>query len=142
MAPLQEVFPDIISHMSTTGQATGIEGGVATVFVRSMDEAVRFYTETLGLALLYRAGDHWAQVDAGGGFAIGLHPAGEDSKTRGVSGGVQIGLNVTRPIQEVVDALKSRGVAFESGVQDDGAVKLAFFKDPDGNVLYLCETRH
>lgn len=51
--------------MSTTEQATGIEGGVATVFVRSMDEAVRFYTETLGLALLYRAGDHWAQVDAG-----------------------------------------------------------------------------
>jgi catechol 2,3-dioxygenase-like lactoylglutathione lyase family enzyme len=128
--------------MSTTGQATGIEGGVATVFVRSMDEAVRFYTETLGLALQFRAGDHWAQVDAGQGFLIGLHPAGEDSKTRGVEGGVQIGLSVNRPIAEVVSGLQSRGVAFDGGVQDDGPVKLAFFKDPDGNVLYLVDTKH
>lgn len=128
--------------MSTTQQTTGIEGGVATVFVRSMDEAVRFYTETLGLALQFRAGDHWAQVDAGQGFLIGLHPAGEDSKTRGVEGGVQIGLSVQRPIQEVVDGLVARGVAFDGGVIDDGPVKLAFFKDPDGNVLYLVESAH
>ncbi len=127
--------------MSTTGQATGIEGGVATVFVRSMDEAVRFYTETLGLALQYRAGDHWAQVDAGQGFLIGIHPAG-DGANPGVSGGVQIGLSVNRPIQSVVDGLQARGVAFSGEVIDDGPVKLAFFKDPDGNVLYLVETAH
>jgi catechol 2,3-dioxygenase-like lactoylglutathione lyase family enzyme len=127
--------------MSTTGQATGIEGGVATVFVRSMDEAVRFYTETLGLALQFRAGDHWAQVDAGQGFLIGIHPAG-DGANPGASGGVQIGLSVNRPIAEVVSGLQERGVAFDGGVIDDGPVKLAFFKDPDGNVLYLVETSH
>lgn len=128
--------------MSTTDQMTGIEGGVATVFVADMDKAVRFYTETLGLKLQYRAGDHWAQVDAGKGFVLGLHPAGEDSKTRGVDGGVQIGLNVTRPISEVVNALKEKGVAFDGDVVDDDPVKLAFFKDPDGNTLYLCESKN
>jgi hypothetical protein len=29
--------------------------------------------------------------------------------------------------------------AGDGAVVDDGAVKLAFFHDPDGNELYLCE---
>lgn len=129
--------------MSTTGQATGIEGGVATIFVKSMDEAVKFYTETLGLRLTFRAGDHWASVDAGKGFAIGLHPAGPNSPTPGVTKGVQIGLNVTRPIEEVVAGLTAKGVPFNGGIVDDqeGGIKLAFFTDPDGNEVYLCESK-
>ena len=52
-----------------------ITGGNATVFVSDMDNAVRFYTEVLGLRLTNRFGDHWATVDAGKGLTIGLHPA-------------------------------------------------------------------
>jgi catechol 2,3-dioxygenase-like lactoylglutathione lyase family enzyme len=43
----------------------------------------------------------------------------------------------------VVETLNARGVTFlDSGpgpVRNDGPVKLAFFHDPDGNVLYLCQ---
>lgn len=43
-------------------------------------------------------------------------------------------------------ALQQKGVSFreEKGgpVVDDGPVKLAFFSDPDGNDLYLCEVVH
>lgn len=124
-----------------TDQSTGIDGGVATVFVRDMDRAFRFYTEALGLKVNFRAGEHFAMIDAGHGFMIGLHPAGEDAEP-GLNGGVQIGLSVERPIQEVVDTLKSRGVTFISDVQQDGTVKLAFFTDPDGNELYLVDTKH
>ena len=60
-----------------------IKGGNATIFVSDMDRAVRFYTESLGLKLQYRAGDHWAQVEAGDGLCIGLHPAGPDSPRPG-----------------------------------------------------------
>jgi catechol 2,3-dioxygenase-like lactoylglutathione lyase family enzyme len=129
--------------MGTVEQKSGIEGGVATVFARDMDKSVTFYTETLGLKLQFRAGDHWAQVDAGSGFLIGIHPA-EPGAPTGVSGGVQIGLSVKAPIQQVVDELKSRGVVFEGDIHIDanGGVKLAFFKDPDGNELYLCETSY
>jgi catechol 2,3-dioxygenase-like lactoylglutathione lyase family enzyme len=128
--------------MNTTN-TTRIEGGVATVFVRDMDVAFRFYTETLGMATQFRADDHFAMIDAGHGFLIGLHPAGDEANP-GVSGGVQIGLSVERPIQEVVDLLKTKGVNFVSGVEVDpnGGVKLAFFEDPDGNVLYLVDTKH
>ena len=52
-----------------------IQGGNATIYVSDMDRAVGFYTSTLGLKLQFRAGNHWAQVDAGKGLQIGLTPA-------------------------------------------------------------------
>ena len=54
-------------------------GGNVTVYVSNMDKAVRFYSETLGLKLAYRFGDHWASVEAGKGLTIGLHPASAQS---------------------------------------------------------------
>ncbi|MBI1756583.1 MAG: VOC family protein [Fimbriimonas ginsengisoli] len=126
------------------GQSQLVKGGVATVFVMDMDRAVGFYTEALGFKLTFRAGDHWASIDAGDGFIIGLHPWGEHSPPVGVAGGIQLGFNVTAPIGEVVASLEAKGVAFPGGVENDeqGGVKIAFFKDPDGNEHYLCEVSH
>jgi catechol 2,3-dioxygenase-like lactoylglutathione lyase family enzyme len=42
-----------------------ISGGNATVYVSNMDNAIRFYTEVLGLKLTNRFGNHWATVQAG-----------------------------------------------------------------------------
>jgi len=122
-----------------TAQQGMISGGTPTVFVSNMERAVRFYTETLGLRLEYRAGDHFAMIDAGGGTKIGLHPPSEKAAKPGTRGSVEIGLNVTVPIQEAVNALTARGVKFHGPVVDDTQVKLAFFSDPDGTPLYLCE---
>lgn len=127
----------------TKETAADVTGGVPTIFISDMDEAVRFYTETLGLKLTFRAENHWATVDAGDGLTLGLHPASEKAPAPGTLGAVQIGLNVARPIEDVVETFKSRGVQFRGGIVDDanGGVKLAFFNDPDGNVLYLCEVK-
>ena len=120
-----------------------ISGGSPTIFVTDMDRAVRFYTETLGLGLKFRAGDHFAMIDAGQGFTLGLHPPGKNAGSPGTSGSIQVGLNVAQPIEQVVETLQSRGVKFDEigdgPIVDDGAVKLAFFGDPDGNALYLCQ---
>jgi catechol 2,3-dioxygenase-like lactoylglutathione lyase family enzyme len=116
-----------------------IEGGNATIYVSDMDRAVRFYTETLGLTILYRAGDHFAMVDAGRGLQLGLHPAGPASPRPGARGSISVGLTVTAPIEQVVTTLKARGVQFHGPIKDDSAVRLAFFGDPDGNDLYLCQ---
>jgi hypothetical protein len=84
-------------------------------------------------------------IDAGSGFLIGLHPPGRLAPAPGTAGSVQIGLNVTAPIEEVVETLRARGVVFDehegSAVIDDGPVKLAFFHDQDGTELYLCEVQ-
>jgi len=40
-----------------------ISGALPTIFVSNMDAAVRFYTESLGLKLAERYGDHWASIE-------------------------------------------------------------------------------
>lgn len=127
---------------TTTSTTSFIEGGSPTIFVTDMDRAVRFYNETLGMKIAYRAGNEFCMIDAGGGFLLGLHPPGKRAAQPGTSGSIQVGLNVTQPIQNVVSALQKRNVVFHGPVVDDGAVKLAFFGDPDGNDLYLCEVKY
>jgi catechol 2,3-dioxygenase-like lactoylglutathione lyase family enzyme len=119
-----------------------IQGGTPTIFISDMQRAVDFYTRALGLALRQRYGDHWAEVDAGDGLILGLHPESAAAAKPGTAGGIQIGFNVTRPIEEVVGMLRKRGIDFPGGVTADaeGGIKLARFRDPDGNELYLCES--
>lgn len=123
---------------------TLIRGGTATLFVSDLDRTVSFYTETLGLDLAYRAGEHYAAIDAGTGFTIGLHPPSPRGPKPGTVGAIQIGLNVTTSIESVVETLQQRGVQFtdhgQGPVLADGPIKLAFFHDPDGHVLYLCQS--
>lgn len=117
-----------------------IKSGNATVFVNDLDRAVRFYTETLGLSLQFRAGDHWAQIQAGTTLVIGLHPKeGGWGPAPGTPGSIQIGLEVDEPLSSVVETLRGRGVAFDGPIVEDDPVRLAFFRDPDVNSLYLAE---
>jgi catechol 2,3-dioxygenase-like lactoylglutathione lyase family enzyme len=117
-----------------------IKGGNATIYVTDMDRSVAFYVGTLGLRLAYRAGVHWASIDAGGGLTLGLHPAGDRTPDPGVNGGVTVGFQVDEAIEQVVASLSARGVVFHGPVVDEGFLKLAFFTDPDGNALYLAES--
>src|SRR6059036_197957 len=98
-------------------RATMILGGNATLYVSDMDEAVRFYTEALGMKLRMRAGNHWAEVVAGSDFVIGLHPL-RPGREAGVPGSVQIGLLVESPLEELLRALAARGVKAAGPVVD------------------------
>ena len=119
-----------------------ISGCCPTIYVSNLDEAVKFYTETLGFKLMYQAPDAFAMINTGEGGTIGLHPRGEKSPKAGTHGSIQLGLSVNRPIAEVVEVLQSKGVVFRGPVIDDSPVKLAFFGDLDDNDLYLCEYQH
>ena len=117
-----------------------ITSGLATIYVKDMDRAVDFYTRVLGLQLRMRAGNHWAEVETKG-LVIGLHPATPDSPAPGKHGSIQIGLQVEGSLDEVVRNLEGKGVAFTGPIIDDTAVRLAYFGDPDGTNLYLCEVQ-
>ena len=119
-----------------------IHGGNTTVIVSDISASIDFYTKVLGLVLRMRAGDHWAEIDAGGGMVIGLHPESEHGPKPGTTGALSIGLNVTVSVDEAVNTLSDRGVLFEGPVLDDGNVRLAFFSDLDGNPLYLTQVLH
>ena len=111
--------------------------GNVTIFVSNMDAAVRFYSETLGLKLAYRFGDHWASIEAGRGLTIGLHPDSNPPRA-GHKGGMEIGLELEGSLEDAMRTLEAKGVKFH-GVVREGAGKFAYFEDPDGNPLYLAE---
>jgi len=117
-----------------------ITGGNVTLFVSDFERAVQFYTDVLGLPLRMRAENFWAEVVAGTDFVIGIHPESESAAKPGTVGAMQIGLSVSGPIEELVAALKGKGVTFVGEiVSDDGVGKFARFLDPDGNHLYFWE---
>jgi catechol 2,3-dioxygenase-like lactoylglutathione lyase family enzyme len=113
--------------------------GNVTILVTNMDRAVRFYTETLGLKLAYRFGDHWASVECGKGLTIGLHPARESAERGPSKGGPSIGLELEGTMEEAMKTLGSKGVKFEGIIDEGKAGRFAHFHDPDGNLLYLAE---
>jgi catechol 2,3-dioxygenase-like lactoylglutathione lyase family enzyme len=108
-----------------------ISGGNVTVMVRDFDRALRFYTETLGLNLLYLAGKS---------LTIGIHLWSGRGPAPGAASGLSIGFTVDA-IDRAIASLSGRGVTFSGPIQDNDNVKLAFFADPDGNPLYLCEVK-
>jgi len=116
-----------------------ISGGNATVLVSNMDNAARFYTEVLGLRLVERYGNHWATVDAGRGFTIGLHPASPKYPAPGTKGGMMLGLEVNSPLEAVVQQLKGKGVRFTGDIIREEAGSFASLEDPDGTPIYLWE---
>lgn len=116
-----------------------IDGGNATIFVSDMDRAVDFYTNTLGLKLRMRADNHWAEVQAGADLVIGLHPASPSAPPPGTQGCIQIGLNVTEPLEEVQKKLRAKGMDFTGEIVDSEPGRFASMEDPDGNQLYFWE---
>lgn len=112
--------------------------GNVTVYVSDMNRAVQFYSETLGLKLLYRFADHWASLQAGKGLTIGLHPASKENPA-GRKGSMAIGLELSGKMEDAVRELSARGVRFTSQSDEGKAGKFAGFDDPDGNPLYLAE---
>jgi len=114
-----------------------IHGGIPTIYVTDFPRAFLFYTQSLGLAVRSRVEDKWAELDAGGGLVLGLHPTERRSAAQR-KGGVELGLYPDRPIEQAVRELTARGVKFAGPVVQAGrGRKLAYFTDPDGNVLYL-----
>lgn len=131
--------------MTDGGDDLGSGTPVTFVQVGDRERALSFYRETLGLEL--RSSDDFGDfLDFGGGllrmtvlpdFKPHPHPV--------------LGWDVA-DIRSAVEALRARGVEFtvyEGMGQDDlgiwtapdGSAKVAFFADPEGNVLSLSQAR-
>jgi catechol 2,3-dioxygenase-like lactoylglutathione lyase family enzyme len=112
---------------------------VATLAVKDLDVAAKFYEETLGL---HRGDeeDHEAIVFESGDTIINVYR----SNFAGTNKATVLTWAVD-DVEDVVRTLKSKGVRFEhydlpgttrkGDVHISGDIKVAWFKDPDGNIL-------
>jgi predicted enzyme related to lactoylglutathione lyase len=102
-----------------------------TIMVKNMDEAIKFY-ETIGLKLVNRWGDHYAQV-ATKGIVVGLHPASGETKP---SSSISIGFMVD-DLEETKQHLSENKIVF--ALFDDKAGLYANLNDPDGTAIYFMQ---
>lgn len=115
---------------------------VANLAVKDLAVARRFYEDTLGLAQVDAEGDE-VIVYRSGNTRINVYR----SQFAGTNQATAVTWAVDGDIERIVDALKSRGVRFEHYDMPDtklvgdlhvmGDMKVAWFKDPDGNILNL-----
>jgi catechol 2,3-dioxygenase-like lactoylglutathione lyase family enzyme len=111
-----------------------------TIMVSNLNKSVTFYTETLGLPLKEKYGSKYAELEANG-FVIGLHLAeSEQISNICYSKSMFIGFRV-EDLESAVDSLQSKGVLFSTKVEEGVAGKFAYFEDPDGNPLYLWQSK-
>ncbi|MDH3649146.1 MAG: VOC family protein [Saprospiraceae bacterium] len=111
-----------------------LKSGRVNVMVSNMDAAIDFYSKKLGLELINRYGEHYAEIQAPG-LLIGLHPTSE-KVTAGNN--VSIGFGVV-DFDSTVEDLEAKGI--ECRVETDGWIRLAYFTDLDSNHLFLAENK-
>ena len=109
-----------------------------TIMVSYVDKALDFYEKILGLELREKYGSKYAEVQVNG-FVIGLHLKNSDSP-RSESNNMLVGFRV-EDLEHSAANLKNKGVKFSTETEEGVAGKFAYFSDPDGNMLYLWQSK-
>jgi catechol 2,3-dioxygenase-like lactoylglutathione lyase family enzyme len=113
---------------------------VATLAVKDLGRATRFYEETLGLIRAGAEEDEEAIAFESGDTTINVYR----SSFAGTNKATALTWAVD-DVEDVVRTLKAKGVTFEhydlpdtkreGDVHVSGDIRVAWFKDPDGNIL-------
>jgi catechol 2,3-dioxygenase-like lactoylglutathione lyase family enzyme len=120
----------------------GNKEAVANLAVKDLERARKFYEETLGLAPIQTEGDDLV-VFQSGVSTLNVYR----SQYAGTNRATAVTWAVGDEIEALVSELKAKGVRFEHYDMPDttlegdihvaGEMKVAWFKDPDGNILNL-----
>jgi len=120
----------------------GNKDAVANIAVRNLGTARAFYEGTLGLKPVGAEGEELI-VFKSGNSTLNVYR----SQYAGTNRATAVTWMVGDEMDAVVRALKAKGVAFEhydwpgmtreGDVHVDGDMRVAWFKDPDGNILNI-----
>ncbi|MBI3527482.1 MAG: VOC family protein [Betaproteobacteria bacterium] len=120
----------------------GNNDAAATIAVSNMETARKFYEGTLGLKKVREEGKEMIAYRSGNS-TINVYR----SKYAGTNQATALTWMVGDDVEGVVRELKAKGVTFEhydmpdtkreGDVHIGGHMKLAWFKDPDGNILNI-----
>ena len=120
----------------------GTRDVIATVAVKELAKARRFYEGTLGLKVKSAEGSEALTFESGRSLLIVYR-----SQYAGTNKATGLNWNVGEDLEKIVAALAEKGVTFEhydfpgstrnGDVHLLGPAKSAWFKDPDGNIIAL-----
>jgi catechol 2,3-dioxygenase-like lactoylglutathione lyase family enzyme len=115
---------------------------MATVAVRDLNAAKRFYEGTLGLKLTDQQESEAVTYQAGSSKILVYR-----SQYAGSNKATAATWLIGKDMEKVVQALRGKGVTFEhynmpgltlkGDIHEGGGMKAAWFKDPDGNIHAL-----
>jgi catechol 2,3-dioxygenase-like lactoylglutathione lyase family enzyme len=118
----------------------GDKDAIAMVAVKNVEAAARFYEGTLGLTRLSSQGEEVITYRSGS-TSLNVYR----SEFAGTNQATSVVWNVGDEIETVVASLQSKGVPFEhydmpgltlhGDVHVGGDMKVAWFRDHDGNIL-------
>jgi catechol 2,3-dioxygenase-like lactoylglutathione lyase family enzyme len=95
----------------------------------NLDESIKFYTETLGMALKFRDGSHYAALD-GGSITLALATAIDHP----IPGQVVVGIK-TADVDAAAEAIDANGGGIVKGPYNDAHERRAVVYDHKGNGL-------
>jgi catechol-2,3-dioxygenase len=120
----------------------GDKEAIATVAVKDLGVARKFYEGVLGLKVTSAEGSEAITLESGRSSLIVYR-----SQYAGTNKATAVNWTVGDRIDQIVQGLRERGVKFEQydmpgltqkgDVHAFGTFKTAWFKDPDGNILAL-----
>ena len=120
----------------------GDKEAIATIAVKDLTVARKFYEEVLGLKIARTTGSEALTFKTGRSELIVYR-----SQYAGSNKATAVNWRVGQEIESIVSALAAKGVAFEhydmpgltlkGDVHAFGEFKTAWFKDPDGNIISL-----
>ena len=108
--------------------------------VSNVEKLLAFYKETLGFEVRENYGSKYAEVQTDG-FVIGLHLKNSSQENNSPTSNMMIGLRV-EDLENSMKELKSKDVTFSTPIEDGAAGKFAYFEDPEGNQLYLWQSKY
>ena len=120
----------------------GDKDAAANIAVTNLERARKFYGDTLGLTHIGSEGQE-VIIFKSGNTLINVY----QSQYAGTNKATAVTWVVGQDVEDFVQQLKAKGIAFEHydmpGVTRNGDVhvaddmKVAWFKDPDGNILNI-----
>ena len=120
----------------------GDKDAAANIAVKNLERARKFYEDTLGLTQIGSEGQE-VIIFKSGNTSINVY----QSQYAGTNKATAVTWVVGQDVEDFVQQLKAKGIAFEHydmpGVTRNGDVhvaddmKVAWFKDPDGNILNI-----
>jgi catechol 2,3-dioxygenase-like lactoylglutathione lyase family enzyme len=120
----------------------GNKDAAANIAVKNLEKAKKFYEEILGLTQVGAEGQEVIVYKSGSSTIIVYQ-----SKYAGTNQATAVTWAVGKEMESIVQELKAKGITFEHYDMPDmkrggdihiaGDMKVAWFKDPDGNILNI-----